>query len=163
MTEPRQAPGRARLNRERVLRTAVALADEEGEVPSMRTLAQALGVVPMALYKHVANKEELLDGMVDLVFGEIDVPAGEDDGEVDWKAAMRLRGLSMRSALMRHRWAIGLMEGRMRPGPRSEERRVGKECRSRWSPYHSKKKRSTHRYCRLAVDGSGSRRWALSA
>ncbi len=117
MTEPRQAPGRARLNRERVLRTAVALADEEGEVPSMRTLAQALGVVPMALYKHVANKEELLDGMVDLVFGEIDVPAGEDDGEVDWKAAMRLRGLSMRSALMRHRWAIGLMEGRMRPGP----------------------------------------------
>jgi AcrR family transcriptional regulator len=79
----------------------------------MRTLAQELGVVPMALYKHVANKEELLDGMVDIVFGEVEFPSSG----ADWKTAMRQRGISMRQALSRHRWAIGLMESRMRPGP----------------------------------------------
>jgi AcrR family transcriptional regulator len=108
----RQAPRRDRLNRDRVLAAAVALADQAIEIPSMRTLAQELGVVPMALYKHLANKDELLDGMVDLVFGEVELPTG-----AGWKTAMRQRAISMRQALLRHRWAIGLMESRMRPGP----------------------------------------------
>jgi AcrR family transcriptional regulator len=108
-----QAPRRNRLNRDRVLRAAVTLADQTIEPPSMRTLAQQLGVVPMALYKHVASKEELLDGMVDLVFAEVAFPASGSD----WKTAMRQRAISMRHALLRHPWAIGLMESRMRPGP----------------------------------------------
>ena len=74
-----QAPRRNRLNRDRVLRAAVALADQAIDVPTMRTLAQELGVVPMALYKHVANKEDLVDGMVDLVFGEVAFPTGGAD------------------------------------------------------------------------------------
>ncbi len=101
------------LSRARVLEAAVALADEAGlEAFSMRGLAQELGVVPMALYKHVANKEELLDGMVDIVFGEIELPAGE----LDWRAAMRRRAISTREVLRRHSWAIGMMESR-HPGP----------------------------------------------
>jgi AcrR family transcriptional regulator len=96
-----------------VLQAAVALADESGlEAFSMRALAQELGVVPMALYKHVANKDELLDGMVDIVFSEMDSPSiGED-----WRAALRHRAMSAREALKRHSWAIGLMESRQ-PGP----------------------------------------------
>ena len=78
----------------------------------MRGLAQELGVVPMALYKHVANKDELLDGMVDIVFGEIELPPGD----LDWRSAMRRRALSTREALKRHSWAIGMMESR-HPGP----------------------------------------------
>jgi AcrR family transcriptional regulator len=113
IAQQQQAPRRNRLNRDRVLRTAVALADQAIEVPTMRTLAQELGVVPMALYKHVANKEDLVDGMVDLVFGEVAFPPGG----ADWKPAMRQRAISMRQALLRHRWAVGLMEARMRPGP----------------------------------------------
>jgi AcrR family transcriptional regulator len=108
-----QARRRDRLNRDRVLRAAVALADQGIEVPSMRALAQELGVVPMALYKHVANKDELLDGMVDLVFAEVAFPTSG----VGWKTAMRQRAISMRQALFRHPWAVGLMESRMRPGP----------------------------------------------
>jgi AcrR family transcriptional regulator len=105
--------GRTRLGRQLVLRAAVALADRDGlEGFSMRRLAQDLGVVPMALYKHVANKDELLDGMVDMVFGEIESPAIEDD----WRSAMRRRAISAREALKRHSWAIGLMEVRD-PGP----------------------------------------------
>jgi AcrR family transcriptional regulator len=101
------------LSSARVLQAAVALADEAGlEAFSMRGLAQELGVVPMALYKHVANKEELLDGMVDIVFGEIELPSGD----LDWKSAMRRRAISTREALMRHSWAIGMMESR-HPGP----------------------------------------------
>jgi len=96
-----------------VLQAAVALADEAGlEAFSMRGLAQELGVVPMALYKHVANKEELLDGMVDIVFSEIELPS-ED---LDWRTAMRRRAISTREALKRHSWAIGMMESR-NPGP----------------------------------------------
>src|ERR1700760_2678962 len=95
------------LSRTRVLEAAVALADETGlERFSMRGLAQELGVVPMALYKHVANKDQLLDGMVALVFGEIELPP-ED---LDWRSAMRRRALSAREALRRHPWAIGMME-----------------------------------------------------
>jgi len=97
------------LSRARVLAAAVALADEAGlEAFSMRGLAQELGVVPMALYKHVANKEELLDGMVDIVFSEIELPP-ED---LDWRPAMRRRAISTREALRRHSWAIGMMESR---------------------------------------------------
>jgi AcrR family transcriptional regulator len=103
---------RPRLTKERVLQAAVALADEAGlDGFSMRSLAQGLGVVPMALYKHVANKDELLAGMVDVVFGEIESPAPGDD----WRPALRRRAISAREALRRHRWAIGVMESR-RPG-----------------------------------------------
>jgi len=101
------------LSSARVLRAAVALADEAGlEAFSMRGLAQELGVVPMALYKHVANKEELLDGMVDIVFGEIELPSGN----LEWRSAMRRRAISTREALKRHSWAMGMMESR-HPGP----------------------------------------------
>jgi AcrR family transcriptional regulator len=101
------------LSTARVLQAAVALADEAGlEAFSMRGLAQELAVVPMALYKHVANKEELLDGMVDIVFSEIELPS-ED---LDWRSAMRRRAVSTREALKRHSWAIGMMESR-HPGP----------------------------------------------
>jgi len=97
------------LSRARVLQAAVALADEAGlEAFSMRGLAQELGVVPMALYKHVANKEELLDGMVDIVFSEIELPSGE----LEWRSAMQRRAISTREALQRHIWAIGMMESR---------------------------------------------------
>jgi len=100
------------LNRDRVLRAAVALADRAGiDALSMRSLAQDLDVVPMALYKHVANKDELLDGMVDLIVGEID-PPGDEAG---WKAAIRGRILSSRRALLRHPWASRVVESR--PGP----------------------------------------------
>ena len=94
---------RAPLNRDRVLRAGVALADEAGiEALSMRNLAQDLGVVPMALYKHVANKEELLDGMVDVIVGEIDQTM---DGS-DWKDAIRQRILAARQVLLRHRLGV---------------------------------------------------------
>ncbi|MFB7469516.1 TetR/AcrR family transcriptional regulator [Kitasatospora sp. NPDC056184] len=105
------------LNRERVLRAAVALADGEGgsgaDALSMRKLAQELGVVPMALYKHVANKEELLTGMVDAVVGEIDPPAPG----ARWKEAVRDRVLSARRALRRHPWAPRVIETLPAPTP----------------------------------------------
>ncbi len=114
MAARKQAKARVPLSVERVVQTAVDLADRAGfEGLTMRTLADELGVVPMALYKHVANKEDLLDAMIDVVFAEIAFPSR------DWKAAMRQRAMSMRAALLRHRWAIGRMEGRMRPGPAS--------------------------------------------
>lgn len=104
---------RAPLSRERVLRTAVALADVGGITSvTMRGLARELGVEAMSLYHHVAGKEDLLDGMVDRVFGEIRRPRGED-----WKTAMRERAISARQVLLRHRWAIGLMDSRSEPGP----------------------------------------------
>ena len=106
---------RGSLTRERVLRAAVKLADAGGfDSLSMRKLASELGVEAMSLYNHVANKEEILDGLVDIVFGEIEFP---DPGETDWRTAMRQRAVSVREALNRHPWAVGLMEGRMRPGP----------------------------------------------
>ena len=97
-----------------MLRAAVALADEGGfESLTMRKLAKELGVEAMSLYNHVANKDDLLDGMIDIVFSEIDLPSTD----IDWKAALRKRALSTREALARHRWAIGLMEGRTNHGP----------------------------------------------
>jgi AcrR family transcriptional regulator len=102
------------LTKERILRSAVALADEGGvESLSMRRIAQELGVVPMALYKHVASKDEMLDGMVDVVVGEIDPPL-ED---ADWKTAIRERVLSARRALLRHPWASRVIESRTAPTP----------------------------------------------
>ncbi len=109
----RKIATRKPLSLARVLQAAVALADEAGlEAFSMRGLAQELDVVPMALYKHVANKEQLLDGMVDIVFGEIELPSGD----LDWRSEMRRRAISTREALKRHSWAIGMMESR-HPGP----------------------------------------------
>jgi AcrR family transcriptional regulator len=113
---PQQANAvrRTPLTRDRVLSAAVALADEAGiESLSMRKLAQALGVVPMALYKHVANKDELLNGIVDVVVGEIHPPV---DG-TDWKDAVRQRILSARQALLRHPWASQVIESRTTPTP----------------------------------------------
>jgi AcrR family transcriptional regulator len=108
------AASRTPLTTERVLWAAVALADREGVGSlSMRRLARELGVEAMSLYHHVAGKQALLDGMVDLVFGEIELPA--DDG--DWREAMRRRATSAREVLGRHPWAIALMESRRTPGP----------------------------------------------
>jgi AcrR family transcriptional regulator len=108
------AQPRSPLTRERVLRTAVALADQGGiESLSMRKLAQALDVVPMALYRHFANKDELLNGLVDLVVGEIDPTL---DG-TDWKTTIRERILSARRALLRHPWASKVIESRTTPTP----------------------------------------------
>ena len=104
-----EAARRPRLNRERVLQAAVALADEAGiAAVSMRRLAQELGVVPMALYKHVADKDELLDGMVDAVIEEI----GPPDPGLAWKSAVRQRILSARRAVLRHPWARQAIESR---------------------------------------------------
>ncbi|GAB1645455.1 TetR/AcrR family transcriptional regulator C-terminal domain-containing protein [Krasilnikovia sp. MM14-A1259] len=97
-----------------MLRAAVAHADRAGiDALSMRKLAQELGVVPMALYKHVANKEELLDGMIDVVVSEIDPPAAD----ADWKPAIRQRILCARRVLLRHPWASQVIETRVTPTP----------------------------------------------
>lgn len=105
---------RVPLSKQRVLRAAVRLADEAGVTSlTMRKLAETLGVEAMSLYYYVADKDELLDGMVDVVFGEIDLSSRE----ADWKAAMRQRAISARDALTRHPWAIGVMESRANPGP----------------------------------------------
>ena len=115
MASPAATPEpRAPLRRETVLHAAVALADADGlRSLTMRKLGQALGVEAMSLYNHVRNKDELLDGMIDVVFGEIELP-GDGTG---WKTAMRRRAISARNALSRHGWAIGLMESRTSPGP----------------------------------------------
>jgi AcrR family transcriptional regulator len=100
-----------------VLQAALELADARGfDAISMRNVAKKLGVEAMSLYNHVANKEDIVDGLVDIVFGEIEVAT---PGTVDWRTAMRQRAISVRAALNRHRWAVGLMEGRMNPGPAS--------------------------------------------
>ena len=105
---------RTPLSRDRVLRAAVIRADQDGiSSLSMRKLGEALGVEAMSLYNHVASKSDLLDGMIDIVFSEIDLPSGGGD----WKAAMRRRAISARQVLRRHPWAIGLMESRTSPGP----------------------------------------------
>ncbi|MDN2496257.1 TetR family transcriptional regulator [Nocardia nova] len=113
---PGEAQGRRRtpLNRDRVLRAAVEVADQSGLAGvSMRRLAQHLGVVPMALYKHVADKEELLDGMVDLVVAEF-TPA---DPALHWKDGVREYVLSARRAVLRHPWARQAIESRTRRTP----------------------------------------------
>ena len=105
---------RAPLTRERVLRAAIALADAGGiDSLSMRKLGDELGVEAMSLYNHVANKDDVLDGIVDLVFSEIVLPSDR----ADWKSAMRRRALSAHEALLRHPWAPSLMQSRTKPGP----------------------------------------------
>ena len=108
-------PGpRTPLSRERVLRSAVAFADAHGvEALSMRELARELGFGVMSLYNHVSNKDEMLDGMIDLVAGEIG-PAPSVRG--DWKADMREIAVSAHQALLRHSWASGMWSSRG-PGP----------------------------------------------
>lgn len=109
-----QAPPRRPLDRDRVLRGAVELADRWGVSGlTMRSLAAELGVGPMAIYHHVANKDEVLDGIVDLVFSEIDLP----QPGTAWRPALRQRAISARAVLARHPWAIPLMESRAVPGP----------------------------------------------
>jgi AcrR family transcriptional regulator len=114
-TTKTRKPGKPRtLTRERVLRTAVAFADERGLTElTMRSLAKELDIEAMSLYNHVANKGDLLDGMIELVFSEIEPPAAGGD----WKAELRKRAVSTRAALLRHRWAVGEMEGRTSHGP----------------------------------------------
>jgi AcrR family transcriptional regulator len=109
-----RAPRRVPLSRERVLDAALKLADQGGlESLSMRKLGQELGVEAMAVYYHFANKDEVIDGIVDIVFSEIELPT---DG-TGWRTAMRQRAISLRDVLLRHRWAIGLMEARRNAGP----------------------------------------------
>src|SRR5438128_11753827 len=113
-TEKRHQESRTPLSRERVLRAAIKLADRDGiDSLSMRRLGQQVGVEAMSLYNHVRNKEDVLNGMVDFVFSEIDLPSSG----ADWSTAMRQRAISARQALLRHPWAIGLMESRVQPGP----------------------------------------------
>jgi AcrR family transcriptional regulator len=102
------------LSKQRVVVEAVRIADREGvDGLSMRRLAGALGAGAMSLYHYVANKEELLDAMIDLVFEEIELPP-ED---TDWQTAIRHRAASARQVLARHPWAVSLMESRTSPGP----------------------------------------------
>ncbi|MGW6172130.1 TetR/AcrR family transcriptional regulator [Arthrobacter sp. NPDC055138] len=107
--EPRLA-----LTRQRIVDAAIEHADKAGlEALTMRAVAGLLKSAPMALYRHVANRDDLIDAMIDVVFSEIALPLGG----ADWKSAMRDRGISLRDVLSRHRWAIGLMESRRHPGP----------------------------------------------
>ena len=114
-----EGPGRRRrprggLSRERVLRAALAVADSGGLASlTIRSLADALDARPMSVYHYVSTKEEILDGLVDLVFAEIQLPS--PDG--DWRQELRRRAVSCRQVLARHRWAIGLLESRTAPGP----------------------------------------------
>lgn len=110
MTETRRAP----LTRDRLFSAAIAVADAGGIAAlTIRSVAAELGVQPMSLYHHVANKEAIIDGIIDVVFSEIDLPP--DD--VDWRSALRLRAHSARAVLRRHPWATPFMESRSRPGP----------------------------------------------
>jgi AcrR family transcriptional regulator len=113
-TQPDPIPqSRAPLNRERVVRAAIELADKAGiESLSMRRLGQELGVEAMSLYNHVANKDDLLDGIVDEVTAEIEVPEGPD-----WKEALRRTAISSHEVFVRHRWACGLMMRQARASP----------------------------------------------
>jgi AcrR family transcriptional regulator len=112
-TAKRVTKRRPTLTRERVLRAAIGLADRDGiELLSMRNLGAKLGIEAMSLYNHVRNKEDMLDGMVDVVFSEIDLPPGG----ADWRTAMRRRAISLHQVLLRHPWANGLMESRANPG-----------------------------------------------
>jgi AcrR family transcriptional regulator len=112
-SKPKTNP-RPRLNRDLILKTALELADRDGiDALTMRSLAEQLAVEAMSLYHHVANKVELLDGLIDLVFAQIEVPSRDDA----WKPALRARAISAHAALIGHPWAIGLMESRTAPGP----------------------------------------------
>lgn len=105
---------RVPLSRERVLAGAIAVADARGlGALTIRSLADELGVKPMTLYHHIPNKEAILDGIVDVVFGEIDLPSPQ----AGWRSAIRERAVSARHALQSHPWATTLMDSRRNPGP----------------------------------------------
>ena len=115
MTETASTPLRAPLTKERVLEAAVDLADHAGiNALSMRKLGQGLGVEGMALYRHVRDKEAILDGIVDLVFAEMELPQEDEEA---WEHQVTRRAHAMRGGLRRHPWAIGLLESRSSPGP----------------------------------------------
>ena len=110
----RPPPQRVPLSRERVLLGAVSVADAGGLGGlTIRSLAQGLGVKPMTVYHYVANKDEILDGIVDLVYGEVELP----EPGADWRTARRLRASSAREVLVRHPWGIALVQSRLNPGP----------------------------------------------
>ncbi|MEM9071811.1 MAG: TetR/AcrR family transcriptional regulator [Myxococcota bacterium] len=110
----KKGKSRTPLQRDAILTAAIRLADAQGiEALSMRRLGREVGVEAMSLYNHVANKDDVLDGIVDLIVGEIEVPSLRED----WKAAMRRRGLSAHEVLMRHPWATKLMVSRVNVGP----------------------------------------------
>jgi AcrR family transcriptional regulator len=107
---------RSPLSRDRVLRAALELADAGGTgALTMQQIGRRLGVEAMSLYRHVRNKDDILDGLVDLVFAEIELPADRSE----WRTVLRARSISARAALRRHPWAITLMESRVAPGPAS--------------------------------------------
>lgn len=107
-------PPAAPLSRERILQAALQLADDGGlESLSMRKLAQVLGVQAMSLYNHVANKDEVIDGIVDWVVSEIEVPRVK----ADWKIAMRQRAIAAHQVLLRHPWAAIALMSRVNSGP----------------------------------------------
>jgi AcrR family transcriptional regulator len=113
-TAPAARPPRVPLSRDRVLRAALQLADAHGiDAVSMRRLGQALSVEAMSLYKHVTDKEDILDGLADLVMAEVEVP----EPGVDWKAEVRRGAISLHAALRRHPWAGPVLESRIQPGP----------------------------------------------
>ena len=110
----RAAASRAPVNRERALERAVAVADGEGlEAVTMRRLARELGVEAASLYHHVSGKNEILDGLVDMVCAEIELPSRTDG----WRPAIRQRAHNTRAVLRRHPWAVALMASRTTPGP----------------------------------------------
>jgi AcrR family transcriptional regulator len=116
LTPPARAAARRRkpLSRERVLRAGIDLADKGGlDAVSMRKLGQALRVEAMSLYKHVANKDDILDGIADLVMGDFEVPSRD----VDWRTAIRRSAISAHQVLLRHPWASSLIESRLNAGP----------------------------------------------
>ncbi len=111
---PRRSQSRPALSRDAVIAGAVELADDVGVSPlTLRKLAAHLGVQPMSLYHHVANKDDILDGMVDAVFAEIELPSPD----TPWREAMTVRAHSARAALVRHPWAAGMLDARTSPGP----------------------------------------------
>lgn len=114
VNETNKLTRRTPLTRERILNTALELADQNGlDTVSMRQVAQGLGVEAMSLYKHIANKDDLLDGLVELVVEQMSVPSPE----TEWKEALRERAYTVRKVLNRHPWAANLLESRESIGP----------------------------------------------
>ena len=112
-TESKDNSPRQPLNLARIIEGAVALADEIGvDALTIRKLSAVLGVKPMTIYHYVSNKEAIIDGMVDSVFSEIDLP----QMDIHWKRAIQQRSASARAVLARHPWAVQLMESRSTPG-----------------------------------------------
>lgn len=121
-TTERDAERPARLTRERVLRTAIELADSGGiDAVTMRRLAELLGVEPMSLYYHLPNKQAILDGVLELVFAEIEHETGgfaidAERADAAWQAKLRERILASRRVMLRHPWAPSVLESRTELG-----------------------------------------------